>query len=192
MLFNSYVFILIFLPTVFGGYFFLNTKRLILASKAWLVVMSLFFYSYWTIDYLPLILGSILINFSLSRSMEQSSSRFMTKKALLFIGLCFNIGLLSFYKYMDFFILNINAVFNLDIALLQLLFPLAISFFTLQQIAFLIDAYEGLIKEKSLIDYSLFVLFFPQLIAGPIVHHKEMMPQFKSLRNKIINYDNVA
>ena len=192
MLFNSYIFIFIFLPITFFGYFYLNSKRLIIASKSWLLLASLFFYCWWSIDYLPLILSSILVNYAISYSMHHIQFRLLHKKTLLIIGLIFNIGLLSFYKYMDFFIENINFVLNLDMNLLHLLLPLAISFFTLQQIAFLIDSYEGLTKEKSLLDYALFVTFFPQLIAGPIVHHKEMMPQFKSIRNKIVNFDNIA
>jgi D-alanyl-lipoteichoic acid acyltransferase DltB (MBOAT superfamily) len=93
---------------------------------------------------------------------------------------------------MDFFISNTNTISGSDIELLHLALPLAISFFTLQQIAFLIDSYEGLVKEKNFLDYTIFVTFFPQLIAGPIVHHKEMMPQFANVRNKVKNYKNIA
>ena len=114
------------------------------------------------------------------------------KKKLLLLGLLFNIGLLGYFKYVDFFISNMNFITNGKIDLLHLALPLAISFFTLQQIAFLIDSYGRLIKEKSFLDYTLFVVFFPQLIAGPIVHHKEMMPQFATIRNKLINYDNIT
>lgn len=114
------------------------------------------------------------------------------KKIYLYIGLSFNLGLLGYFKYADFFITNTNAVFGLSFENLNLVLPLAISFFTLQQIAFLVDSYGGLVKERNFTSYTLFVLFFPQLIAGPIVHHKEMMPQFKKLKNHIINYDNIA
>ena len=108
------------------------------------------------------------------------------------MGLLFNVGLLVYFKYMDFFISNTNTVFGSDMELLHLALPLAISFFTLQQIMFLIDGYEGLVKEKNFLNYITFVTFFPQLIAGPIVHHKEMMPQFFSVRNKVKNYKNIA
>jgi len=93
---------------------------------------------------------------------------------------------------MDFFISNINLTLNSEIPLLHLALPLGISFFTLQQIAFLVDTYEGLVKQKNFIDYTIFVTFFPQLIAGPIVHHSEMMPQFIELKRKIVNYKNIA
>ena len=195
MLFNSYEFIFVFLPVSFFIYFYLNHKRLTIASKGWLVFASLFFYSWWNIVYLPLILVSVLFNFSIAKAMEgfiESRKTFLSKNSLLKIGLLFNIGLLVYFKYMDFFISNINATLSSDIRLLYLALPLAISFFTLQQIAFLVDTYEGLAKEKNFLDYTVFVTFFPQLIAGPIVHHKEMMPQFGSIRNKVINYRNIV
>ena len=195
MLFNSYEFIFAFLPISFFVYFYLNNKRLTTASKGWLVFASLFFYSWWNIIYLPLILLSILFNYVITTTMiefDESKKKYFSKKSLLQIGLLFNIGLLVYFKYMDFFISNTNSLINTDIELLHLALPLAISFFTLQQIAFLIDSYEGLIKEKNFLDYTIFVTFFPQLIAGPIVHHKEMMPQFASIRNKVKNYKNIA
>jgi D-alanyl-lipoteichoic acid acyltransferase DltB (MBOAT superfamily) len=195
MLFNSYEFIFAFLPISFFVYFSLNQKRLTVASKGWLVFTSLFFYSWWNIAYLPLILISILFNYTITNTMfeyDKSRKKYLSKKALLQIGLAFNIGLLAYFKYMDFFIENTNLIFGTDIGLFHLALPLAISFFTLQQIAFLIDSYEGLVKEKSFLDYTIFVIFFPQLIAGPIVHHKEMMPQFANVRNKVKNYKNIV
>jgi alginate O-acetyltransferase complex protein AlgI len=195
MLFNSYEFIFVFLPISFFIYFYLNHKKLTTASKGWLVFTSLFFYSWWNILYLPLILISILSNYTITNTMieyDESKKKYFSKKSLLQIGLVFNIGLLVYFKYMDFFISNTNSLINTDIGLLHLALPLAISFFTLQQIAYLIDSYEGLVKEKKLLDYTVFVTFFPQLIAGPIVHHKEMMPQFANVRNKVKNYKNIA
>ena len=195
MLFNSYEFIFAFLPISFFVYFYLNSKKLTTAAKAWLVFTSLFFYSWWNIMYLPLILMSILFNYTITNTMieyDKSRRKYFSKKSLLHAGLLFNIGLLVYFKYMDFFISNTNTISGSDIELLHLALPLAISFFTLQQIAFLIDSYEGLVKEKNFLDYTIFVTFFPQLIAGPIVHHKEMMPQFANVRNKVKNYKNIA
>ena len=195
MLFNSYEFIFVFLPVSFFGYFYLNHKRLITASKVWLVFSSLFFYSWWNIVYLPLILTSVFFNYTIASAIVERDAlkkKYFSKKSLLQIGLVFNIGLLAYFKYADFFISNTNSLVNTDIGLLHLALPLAISFFTLQQIAFLVDSYEGLAKEKNFLNYIIFVTFFPQLIAGPIVHHKEMMPQFVSIRNKAKNYNNIA
>ena len=195
MLFNSIEFIFVFLPISFFVYFYLNSKRLTTAAKAWFVFTSLIFYSWWNIVYLPLILISVLFNYTITNTMiqyDESRIRYFSKKSLLQVGLLFNIGLLVYFKYMDFFISNTNIIFGSNIELLHLALPLAISFFTLQQIAFLIDSYEGLAKEKNFLDYTIFVTFFPQLIAGPIVHHKEMMPQFANVRNKVINHKNIA
>lgn len=195
MLFNSYEFIFAFLPITFFVYFYLSHKKLATASKGWLFFASLFFYSWWNIIYLPLILTSILFNYTISNIMvdcDEVKKKYLSKKILLQIGLVFNIGLLAYFKYMDFFIYNINGLVGTDIELLHLALPLAISFFTLQQIAFLMDCYEGLAKEKNFLNYAVFVSFFPQLIAGPIVHHKEMIPQFESIKNKVKNYKNIA
>lgn len=195
MLFNSHIFIFIFLPIAFFLYFYLNKIRLVRVSKLWMVFASLFFYSWWNIYYLPLILASISINYFVARKMiEHKNSQFewLSKTLLLKIGLAFNIGLLVYFKYMDFFITNTNELIGSQLGLLHLALPLAISFFTLQQIAFLVDSSEGLVKKINLLDYSIFVTFFPQLIAGPIVHHKEMMPQFADAKNKLINYENVS
>ena len=195
MLFNSYEFIFVFLPVSFFIYFYLNHKRLTTASKIWLGFASLFFYSWWNIVYLPLILTSVFFNYTIASAIverDELKKKYFSKKSLLQIGLVFNIGLLAYFKYADFFISNTNSLVNTDIGLLHLALPLAISFFTLQQIAFLVDSYEGLAKEKNFLNYIIFVTFFPQLIAGPIVHHKEMMPQFVSIRNKAKNYKNIA
>lgn len=188
MLFNSYIFIFVFLPISFFVYFYLNKKRLTQASKAFLVFSSLFFYSWWNIVYLPLILVSMLFNFSIGSSFKKNKNQ----KYLLIFAILANILLLGYFKYSDFFIKNINFVFDSSIDLLNLALPLAISFFTFQQIAYLVDSYKGETKEYDFLNYAIFVSFFPQLIAGPIVHHKEMMPQFSSKKAKIINFQNVA
>ena len=195
MLFNSYEFIFAFLPITFFIYFYLNYKRLTEASKGFLVFSSLFFYSWWNIVYLPLILTSMLFNYviggSLNKRKGRKNSRF-SKKTLLTFGVIANLSLLAYFKYMDFFIKNINALTGQKLPLFHLALPLAISFFTFQQIAYIVDSYRGETKEYDFLNYALFVTFFPQLIAGPIVHHSEMMPQFAKTRNKVKNYKNIA
>lgn len=193
MLFNSYEFIFAFLPITFIIYFYLNKLRLTTASKAFLVFASLFFYSWWNIVYLPLILASILFNYTIGNSLSLDiEHKKVSKKTLLTVGVIANILLLGYFKYMDFFIENINALIDTNIPLLHLALPLAISFFTFQQIAYLVDSYRGETKEYNFLHYTVFVTFFPQLIAGPIVHHSEMMPQFDRAKNSIINYKNIA
>ncbi len=191
MLFNSYEFIFAFLPITFILYFYLNHKRLTQASKGLLVFSSLFFYSWWNISYLPIILVSMLFNYLLGNILANGTSKF-SKKSTLIIGIVANLSLLGYFKYADFLIENFNLAFSNNVPLLHLALPLAISFFTFQQISYLVDSYRKETKEYDFLNYALFVTFFPQLIAGPIVHHKEMMPQFAKTRNKIINYNNIA
>jgi len=195
MLFNSYEFIFMFLPVSLAIYFILNKKRLTVGANAWLLFISLFFYSWWNVKYLPLILGSILFNYTIGGLLAESDElkkSVVSKKAILVFGLTANILFLGYFKYMDFFIGNINGLFSTNLPLLHIVLPLGISFFTITQIAYLVDSYEGLVKEKNLLSYALFVTFFPHLLAGPILHHKEMMPQFDALRSKVLNYRNLS
>jgi D-alanyl-lipoteichoic acid acyltransferase DltB (MBOAT superfamily) len=193
MLFNSYIFIFVFLPVTFFLYFYLLEKRLVTGAKALLVFASLFFYSWWNISYLPLILVSMLFNYTVGNALNDNFHKIkIHKKTLLIFGIGANIALLAYFKYMDFFIENINLLFNSNIPLLHLALPLAISFFTFQQIAYLVDSYRKETSEYDFLNYALFVTFFPQLIAGPIVHHAEMMPQFASRWNLVKNYKNIA
>ena len=135
----------------------------------------------------------MLFNYIIGNSLNnrEGHHRF-SKKSLLTFGIISNIALLGYFKYTDFFIENFNFSFNTDIDLLHLTLPLAISFFTFQQISYLVDSYRQETQEYDFLNYALFVTFFPQLIAGPIVHHKEMMPQFAKTRNKVKNYRNIA
>lgn len=195
MLFNSYEFIFVFLPITFTIYFYLNKNKLTVAARIWLVFSSLFFYSWWNIAYLPLLLLSVLVNYFVATKIinyQIQNTSYFSKKTLLKVGLIFNVGFLAYFKYMDFFIENINTLFHSSFDLLYLALPLAISFFTLQQIMFLVDSYEGLVKEKKFLNYIVFVTFFPQLILGPILHHKQIIPQLENTRNKLINYKNIS
>ncbi len=162
-------------------------------AKGFLVFSSLFFYSWWNISYLPIILTSMLFNYIVGNSLNENFKKVqLHKKSLLLFGIVVNLSLLGYFKYADFFISNINLAFSSNIHLLHLALPLAISFFTFQQIAYLVDSYRCETKEYDFLNYALFVTFFPQLIAGPIVHHKEMMPQFASKWNLVKNYKNIA
>ena len=176
-----------FLPLSFLIYFFLLQKASDTLAKGFLVLASLFFYSWWNIAYLPLILFSMTFNYSVGNKLHDSHS-----KPFLFLGIATNLLLLGYFKYVDFFIENINLATSSSYDLLHLALPLAISFFTFQQIAYLVDSYRGETKEYNFLNYALFVTFFPQLIAGPIVHHKEMMPQFSSIANLSKNHRNIA
>jgi len=193
LLFNSYEFIFIFLPLTFFIYFFLLQQRLLFAAKSFLVFASLFFYSWWNIDYLPIILVSLLFNYTIGNMLNNNFKKIhIHKKLLLTAGITVNVTLLGYFKYTDFFLENFNELFSTSVPLLHLALPLAISFFTFQQIAYLVDSYRGETDEYDFLNYALFVTFFPQLIAGPIVHHAEMMPQFASRWNLIKNYKHIA
>lgn len=196
MLFNSYIFIFAFLPIALIVFWQLAKAKLRQPAQIWLVCASLFFYGYWNPAYLPLILISIFINFQLGKYLSNSCPKNKLSKALLVSGLCINLGFLAYYKYAFFItssipIPQINQLvsqFNLD----DIVLPLAISFFTFQQISYLVDAYHGETKEYNFLNYCLFVTFFPQLIAGPIVHHKDIIPQFYRLRNFVFSHRNFA
>jgi len=190
LLFNSYEFIFAFLPLVFLGYFLLNARGHYTGSKLFLVFASLFFYSWWNPAYLPLILVSMVFNYAIGNNMHKYE--ISKRKLLLTLGVVGNLSLLGYFKYADFLIENFNAVTGAHVELLHLMLPLAISFFTFQQIAYLVDSYREETKEYNFRNYALFVTFFPQLIAGPIVHHKEMMPQFMDPANGTFRYKNIA
>jgi len=194
MLFNSYGYVFLFLPVVLAVYFLLSRRRLTIGSKAWLLFGSLVFYGWWNPVYLPLIVGSIVFNFVIGKAIlgQREKARFSSGRSLLVIGVLGNLALLGYFKYADFFISNINAVGHVTLPLLRVILPLGISFFTFTQIAFLVDTEKGKVKEYNALNYGLFVTFFPHLLAGPIIHHAEMMPQFDRLRNKVVDYRNVA
>jgi D-alanyl-lipoteichoic acid acyltransferase DltB (MBOAT superfamily) len=172
-------------------YIALRSKGYETASIIWLIGASFYFYGNWKITYLPILVTSICINFIVGRLLGTIDTGDSTKwrRYLLRAGILFNIGLLGYYKYADFFIDNVNLLFGRKIPSLRIILPLAISFFTFQQIAYLVDSYKGKVKRHSFLRYCLFVSFFPQLIAGPIVHHKEMMPQFDNSKRDAINWN---
>ena len=173
MLFNSYAFIFIFLPVTLLGFHLIGSCSQHRAAIAWLVAMSLIFYSWWNPSYLALLLLSILVNYLFGLTLACYKYKF-----ILSVGIAANLVLLSFFKYTNFFLDNLSMALGGDYQIAPLILPLAISFFTFQQITYLADAYRGRANEYGFLRYCLFVSFFPQLIAGPIVHHKEILPQF--------------
>ncbi|HAT7506342.1 MBOAT family O-acyltransferase [Citrobacter braakii] len=194
MLFSSPVFIFLFLPISFFVYFLLNKIRMIYAGKIWLVVCSLFFYGYWDVSYLPLLLGSILFNFIAGGAVSPHVKGFripISRKSVLTFAIIVNLSLLGYYKYTNFFIENFNALSGYELTFRNIILPLGISFYTFTQTAFLVDSYRGGAEEYDFINYALFVTFFPHLIAGPILHHKEMMTQFQSKWNCAIRHRNI-
>lgn len=182
MLFNSFEFIFVFLPIVLLAYFGLNRLNLHQWAKGVLVLASLYFYAFFNTSYLPIIVSSILVNYGVAVGMRKWDG--VTKKVLFGIGLLFNLGMLGYFKYTDFMIENVNALFNTSYTLKNILLPLGISFFTFQQLAFVVDTYKNKGRLPNFLDYCNFVTFFPQLIAGPIVLPEEMLPQFEDKANR--------
>ncbi|NKB57199.1 MAG: MBOAT family protein [Alphaproteobacteria bacterium] len=177
MLFNSYVFILLFLPITFLVYHSLRKLSTNDASIKFLVLASIFFYGWWNYRYVALIIASILLNFVLGLAISKKENASI-RKSFLALGITLNLAALGYFKYFNFFVENWNTLIGTEAPLFSIALPLAISFFTFQQIAYLCDVYTGSAKEYRFTHYCLFVTFFPQLIAGPIVHHREMLPQF--------------
>ena len=179
LLFNSNAFLFVFLPLTLIAYYVVRERFGRQGAFLCLFAASIAFYGYWDIRYLALILGSIVVNFAIGRELTRQAREDRGGR-LLVLGIVFNLGLLGFFKYLNFFVNNFNELAGTFIAVPLIVLPIGISFYTFQQIAYLVDAKRGEVGELGPIEYGLFVSFFPQLIAGPIVHHKEMMPQFLS------------
>lgn len=190
MLFNSYIFILLFLGLCIAGYFALNHFRKYNLAMVFLLGMSFWFYGYNNIYYLGILIFSVLINYGVYLLIKRTDKK--AKKALVIAGVSVNVGILLYFKYMDFFIGNINGIFKTEIPFLRIALPLGISFFTFQQISFIVDAYRGEIPKYNFLHYACFVTYFPQLIAGPIVTHDELVPQFTDAAKKKFNSENFA
>jgi alginate O-acetyltransferase complex protein AlgI len=190
VLFNSYVFIFAFLPIVLGGFFLLGRLAPRFAT-GWLFLASLVFYGWWNPMYLLLLLASIIVNFQLGRAISQSAG-LPTGKKLLCLAVFANLLLLIGYKYFNFFLDTVSMVSRTEFPLIEIVLPIGISFYTFTQIAFLVDSYRGQAKEYNAVHYGLFVTYFPHLIAGPILHHRQMMPQFASAVIYKPNYANWA
>ncbi|MEO0794083.1 MAG: MBOAT family protein [Verrucomicrobiota bacterium] len=192
MLFNSYEFIVLFLPLTVVGYYLLGRFSEPVNARRWLIAASLFYYGWWNPIYLVLILGSAGFNYWLGEILGRWTTARNPHTPLLCLGILVNLILLGYFKYANFFVDSMNHWLTVDWTLEKIILPLAISFFTFQQIAYLIDVYSDRGQSYEFGDYLLFVVFFPQLIAGPIVHHQEMMPQFQRRRTYILDWENIA
>lgn len=194
MLFNSPEFIFLFLPISLVVYVALQRHRCKSLSKYWLITCSLFFYGWWNVIYLPLLLGSIICNFLIGKKLNEPTVRRKgaARKGILIFGVTMNLALLAYFKYTGFFISNLNLLAEQTLTPPDIVLPLAISFFTFQQVAYLVDCYRLEAREHNFANYTLFVTFFPQLIAGPIVHHSEMIPQIEKKWRNSERYRNLT
>ncbi len=190
MLFNSYQFIFAFLPIVLAVCFIAARTLGPGAAQLWLMAASLYFYASWNLQYLPLLLGSILFNYLVAQTIVRTQSE-ARRQALLLGATAVNLALLGYYKYTNYFLDIVNSLAGTHFSFLELALPLGISFYTFQQLTLLVDISQGSIKTFRFRDFLLFVTFFPHLIAGPIVHHREMMPQFERADYRA-RWDNLA
>lgn len=179
VLFNTFSFFAIFLPLALLSYFIVSRYSL-RGSIAILLLASIGFYCYWDIRFFPILAGSIICNFFLGKKISElhAVGSFLFAKRWLIIGLIVNLSLLVFFKYFDFLFGNFCYLIGFPYQKLDIALPIGISFFTFTQIAYLVDCNVGKVRETKPESYGLFVTYFPHLIAGPILHHKEMMPQF--------------
>ena len=190
MLFNSLPFIFVFMPLTAIVYFLLNKRHLTLFANIALIVASFIFYGLGDIHSVRVMLGSILVNFAFTSQINRLKAP-SERKGLLIVGIIFNVALLCYYKYAVFFAENANFLLGTHFDFSNIFLPLAISFLTFQQIAYLVDTYHDETKEYDFFDYALFICFFPKLISGPITAHRELMPQIKRARNRFVNWENV-
>lgn len=191
MLFNSYAFIFGYLPVTLAGFFLLarNSHRL---ASLWLAATSLFFYGCWNPVFVILVMASISINYAFGYSIGHARFRSEKRaKTVLTVAVITNLGVLAYFKYANFFISNLSQLTGAELTTVDIVLPLGISFFTFTQIAFLVDVYRGIAREYNFIHYVLFVTYFPHLIAGPVLHHKQMMPQFGHPETFRINLENI-
>jgi D-alanyl-lipoteichoic acid acyltransferase DltB (MBOAT superfamily) len=193
MLFNSYAFIFGFLPVTFGLFFLLGRWKRELAMAS-LAFMSVVFYAWWSVDYVALLLASVLFNYAIARAIEVARGRRKErrKQILLATGITGDLVILGYFKYANFFINTVNSLTGIDWSISHIVLPLGISFFTFTQIAFLVDAARGEARVKEFMPYLLFVTYFPHLLAGPIIHHKQVMPQFRLASTYRPSAENIA
>lgn len=190
MFFNSYIFVLIFLPVTIIIYHTLNKYRYYNCAKISLILLSLVFYSYYNFSLLFLITASVTGNF-ICYKLIREAKKDNTRKFICVLFCILNLIMLFYFKYFNFFIENINYIFAKNILVERIILPLGISFFTFQQLSFIVDIYKNKEINYSFIDYFLYIVFFPQLVAGPIVLHNELIPQINDPKKKSINYDNM-
>jgi alginate O-acetyltransferase complex protein AlgI len=189
VLFNSYVFIFCFLPIVLAGYAWLRRAPNALWPIAWLIAASLLYYAWWRPVFLLLLLFSVAVNYALGRLIIDGGLPQQRSRIVLTLGIAFNLCLLGYFKYAGFLVANTNTLLGAHFTVPNIVLPIGISFITFQKIAFLVDAYCGLVRNFTLMNYAFFVTFFPQLIAGPITHHAEIMPQIGPAQRRDLGAD---
>ena len=183
MLFQSYIFVFVFLPVSLGGYYLagrIGDK----AAKLWLVAVSFWFYGSFRLEYLLLLAAGMLLNYGIALGIRRKEKAGMRAGGLLAAGIAADLAALGYFKYMDFFIENWNHASGMDLPLLRVALPVGVSFFTFQQISYLADCYKGEIEGGGFLDYMLSIVYFPKLVEGPLVMYAEWAPQLAGAGKK--------
>jgi D-alanyl-lipoteichoic acid acyltransferase DltB (MBOAT superfamily) len=193
MLFNSYEFIFLFLPLAVAGFAIIGARAGVRAALGWLTLASVGFYAWWNPIYVLLLFASLGANYALGSTLAaQAADKGKGSRLLLGAGIAGNLAVLAYFKYAGFLIANFDALTGANYAVVNIILPLGVSFITFQKIAFLVDSWSGDVKRVDFLHFALFVTFFPQLIAGPIVHHAEIIPQFEGRKDARIRSSDVA
>ncbi len=191
MVFNSPEFIFVFLAIAISVHFLFKKYSKFPTQKFWIIIVSSYFYGYASLTHLLLVYGSIIVNYWFGKKIERNDSQII-KMRIMFVGVLLNIVLLGYFKYTDFLIVNVNNLSDSNIPSLSIVLPLAISFYCFQQISYLVDCYKEQEKVAGFLDYCFFVLFFPQLIAGPILRYREIGPQLSTFGGPKTNWDDIS
>jgi D-alanyl-lipoteichoic acid acyltransferase DltB (MBOAT superfamily) len=190
MLFTTGIFLFLYLPVTLVLFFAVAKLLGRGAAAAWLALASLFFYGFWIPAYTALLLGSVIANYGFGNLILRSERG--ARRVALFVAVGTNLCVLAYFKYANFFLQSVNVVGGTHFDVLPIVLPLGISFFTFTQIAYLVDVFDGKVEERNPVHYLLFVTYFPHLIAGPVLHHSEMMPQFRRAENYSPHVENFA
>lgn len=188
MVFSSIPFICLFFPVFFLGFCLISKFKNRFFLLLWILLSSLYFYGYYDSRYVCLLLASILVNYIVASLIL--SKKIKAKKVLVMFGVAFNIALIGYFKYKNFFLENTNALFGTDFKIEKLIVPLGISFFSFQQISYIVDTYRKSTSRIGILDYACFVSFFPQILSGPISRFSQLAPQFKCFEG--ISYKNIS
>lgn len=189
MYFNSYIFILIFLPITLLGYYLINKTKKYSLGTLWLLIASLVFIGYLNPYYMVTTTVSVVIGYIFVMAVTNEKHSHVTQKLILTVGIVVHLGVLLYFKYFNFFIENINMILQKEMTFLDIILPLGISFYTFQQIAYLVDCYRDSTVKCSFLEYFLYITYFPKFLQGPILLHGDMLPYLRDEKNKVFSME---
>lgn len=192
MYFNSYFFMLAFLPVTVLGYYLINRTKKYQLGQLWLLVASLFFVGYLNIYYVFITTLSVLLGYLYLSIVTKVNIAERNRKIFLIAGIITHVAILFYYKYFNFFVENINMLLKQEFPALQIILPIGISFYTFQQIAYLVDCYKNAAVKCTLLEYCLYIMYFPKFLQGPILLHEDMLPALRNIDNKQFSFEHFS